>query len=80
VTSQEFEEHGELVPCKEVQVHYEPWRDRIIIYSLMGRFADGCRLYATRPHGDPPYMMVVAPHPKSTSGIWRTPSRFGIGF
>jgi hypothetical protein len=61
VTSQEFEDHGQFAPCKEVQVHYEPWRDRIIIYSLMGRFADGCRLYVTRRDGDSPYMMVVAP-------------------
>lgn len=61
MTSQDMQDHGEFLPGRETQVHHQPWMERMIIYCKLGMFADGCRLYATRPQGDPPFYMIVAP-------------------
>lgn len=59
--SQNPPDHGEFIPHREIQVHHEPWMERMVIYCKMGSYEDGCRMYATRPHGPAPYWMIVAP-------------------
>jgi hypothetical protein len=59
--SQQFSDHGELAPTREVQVNRQLGMERTILYMKLGVFADGCRLYAKRPYGEPPFIMIVAP-------------------